>query len=278
MTLLIAEGKEEDAKAFLNYLDSKKLSDKTIQLYLEYYLKMPVHEFKREFNNKEVFEFLNKNNNNSVVRAFIKNYFEYRGINHIHIPTKTGRRKSRILRLLSEAEKKTLLIRLYNYKFKFGLCYELTYYGALRSAELLNIHINDFLWREWKAESKEPCKLIVRGKGDRERFIFIPFPTMVRVAKYIKSLPDAEVDTKLFTFHYKFWHRTLSFLSKKYLGRKVNPHLIRHTRATDLSNAGVSIQIIKEFLGHSSITTTEIYIKPDRERILESLKKHYFEI
>lgn len=69
----------------------------------------------------------------------------------------------------------------------------------------------------------------------------------------------------------------LKELYPNYFKGSYHPHSFRHSKATHLYNNGIPLLYIKDFLGHSSITTTEIYATPDtkkqREIILENAKE-----
>ena len=55
--------------------------------------------------------------------------------------------------------------------------------------------------------------------------------------------------------------------------KRVHPHLVRHTRATHLYRSGMPLSYIAEFLGHASVTTTEIYASASTEMLREALEK-----
>lgn len=65
--------------------------------------------------------------------------------------------------------------------------------------------------------------------------------------------------------------RTLG--KKAEVGRRVYPHLIRHTTATFLLRYGMPFEEVQNYLGHENINTTRIYAKSDRDSMINSFKK-----
>jgi site-specific recombinase XerD len=71
----------------------------------------------------------------------------------------------------------------------------------------------------------------------------------------------------------------VSYIIKKYAdngtdsGERVTPHIFRHTKAMHLRRAGINMLYIRDFLGHSELSTTEIYAKADTESSREALEQ-----
>jgi integrase len=62
-------------------------------------------------------------------------------------------------------------------------------------------------------------------------------------------------------------------VSLEVLGKRINPHIFRHARAQYLMNKGLGIEFIKSFLGHSSLTSTEIYAQASPELLKREMKR-----
>jgi len=110
----------------------------------------------------------------------------------------------------------------------------------------------------------------VRGKGDKPRIVFLSNHAKYWIGQYLKLRQD--VDPYLFVAHDRasqddlthLTSRSVQRLVEKYsrvagITKKVTPHTLRHSYATDLLQGGADIRSVQSMLGHSSITTTQIY-------------------
>jgi len=153
---------------------------------------------------------------------------------------------------------------------------ELLFATGARVYELCNLKVDDVNLKEkW---------IKVYGKGSKERYIQLTNKDVISVLKqYQKDYTD-EINK---TGHYfinnrgdKISEQSIRFMVNKYAklvdaNLHITPHMFRHTVATLLLEEGVDIRYIQEFLGHSSITTTQIYTHISlnaQKRIFE--KKH----
>jgi len=271
--------KKKEIEYFIDYLNIKQLSYQTIKTYLMHYALFDVNRFQRN-PKKYSLIFLSKSVSN-VRRAFLKNYFEFRDI-PVNLPMISGRRKHTYPNILSYAELKAMRVGLYAYRYDLGIMFDLIYYGALRKQEVLNIRWSDFNFENWKDLDAKSCKLKVIGKGYREREILIPKEIIANLKNLYLSysiLIDTEIHPDELVFR-EFAGKTPETLNRYYyivskalLNRKIFPHLIRHTRATRLYEKGINVYDIKQYLGHSSIATTELYLHPDLKKMLKRVEK-----
>lgn len=136
------------------------------------------------------------------------------------------------------------------------------YYTGVRKAELLKLKRVDFNLEENIAK--------VLGKGNKERIICYPKKVKNELIVYFNSEPEKinALNVTLGQLNY------LAKLIGKHLGRKVYIHLFRHSFARNLIyNKGMDINTVSKLLGHSSLTTTMIYINPDENTIKNNYKK-----
>ncbi len=140
---------------------------------------------------------------------------------------------------------------------------ELLFSTGLRISELCRLN------REINLDKGE---LTVRGKGDKLRIVFISDRARAAIEKYLDIRTDA--DNALFVSMTRAAkprvigriipravQRLVSFYARKagIVGKRLTPHTLRHMFATDLLSNGADLRSVQELLGHSNISTTQIY-------------------
>lgn len=161
---------------------------------------------------------------------------------------------------------------------------ETLYSTGLRVSELANLNRNQV-----DLKRKE---FMVRGKGKKPRIVFLSDRAVAKIEEYLKSRDDAFEPLFINTGRpngatdiTKGEHRRLSTVSieslvRKYamlagITKKVSPHTLRHSFATDLLQNGADIRAVQEMLGHASITTTQIYTHLTNTRLREIHEKFH---
>ena len=72
-----------------------------------------------------------------------------------------------------------------------------------------------------------------------------------------------------------FWHRLKEYCLEIGLKRDISPHTLRHAFATHLLNRGADLRSVQVLLGHSDLSTTQIYTHIAKQRLSELVKKHH---
>ena len=151
------------------------------------------------------------------------------------------------------------------------------YFTGVRRIELINIKESDI--------NMDSSAIRIIGKRSKERII----PMLPKLKKSIVDylyLRSQEFNKK--NLEYLFVSRSGRQLSEKYVYRTVNeyfklvspkvkkaPHVLRHSFATHLINEGADINSVKELLGHSSLSATQVYSHTSMERIKEVFKNSH---
>ena len=151
------------------------------------------------------------------------------------------------------------------------LIIEIFYSTGIRREELINIKIDNILFSE---------KMIkIHGKRNKERMIPMLPKLSSNLLNYIKNnkpktyLFESKKSTKLSTSTiYRIINKYFRLISSKV---KVSPHVLRHTFATHMLNNGADINTIKEILGHSSLSSTQIYTKIKLPKIVNDYNKSH---
>lgn len=151
--------------------------------------------------------------------------------------------------------------------------FELAYSCGLRCEEIVNLDIDSFDWEE--------DQLRVLGKGDKMRLLPVGEPARRALERYLqrgrrplagdprepalflsksgRRLSNSDVTRRL-----RIWVANLSSAAG------VSPHSLRHSFATHLLEGGADLRTIQELLGHSSISTTQVYTRVDAARLRDT--------
>jgi site-specific recombinase XerD len=134
---------------------------------------------------------------------------------------------------------------------------ELLYSGGLRSAEAVGLDLADV---DFEREA-----LHVRGKGDKERAVPLGEEAAHHLARYLGDGRPELVRGACDAVFLSARGRRLDTSTVRRLVR--NPHRLRHAFATHLLEGGADLRTIQELLGHSSLSTTQIYSHVDARRL-----------
>lgn len=127
----------------------------------------------------------------------------------------------------------------------------LAYSTGMRVSEVCNLKISD-------VDSKRMIITIRQSKGRKDRIVALSQKILEILRLYFTEYKPKEY---LFNgqFELQYSHTSCNQIVKKYLGKDYHFHLLRHSHATALLEAGTDLRIIQKQLGHSSSRTTEIY-------------------
>lgn len=282
--------KEENAYKYIDvYLEDcslrKRLSQKTIRAYkidLEQYfnfigekkddLKM-INEY-IHFLSKKYSKYKTVKRKIASIKAFYS-YLEYEEIIAFSpfCKIRTKIKESKMLpRVIQKEDLNQIFTMLFDnldnadteYKKKLALrnitIIELLFSTGIRISELCNIHTNDISFQD--------RSLKIFGKGSKERILYLGNDQVIEFLKKYIALNETISNESGYIFLNKFntqlSEQSVRILLKNIenelkLSKHITPHMFRHTFATTLLEKEVDIRYIQNILGHSSISTTQIY-------------------
>lgn len=161
----------------------------------------------------------------------------------------------------------------------------LLYDSGARVQEIIDLSVRDI-------RLEEPATVKLTGKGKRMRYVPLMSKTKNIVEGYLKEQKllgnTASSDRPVFFNRQgkKLTRAGVSHIIKKYFAKAkqdgntlfpdtVSPHVFRHTKAMHLLQANVNLIYIRDFLGHVTVTTTEVYARADAEIKRKALEQSY---
>lgn len=276
---------------FTEYLIiDKKYSENTIKAYNNDLKKFKNFIKNKTINNidensiKDYIKYLNKENNDpktishniSTLRSFykfllIEKRIKKNPMEYIELP-KT--KKSLPKTLSIEEIDKLLDINLTDaFSFRNKAMLELMYSSGLRVSELINVKIHDI--------DISNCIIRIMGKGSKERIVPLGDYAIRYIELYLKEhrekLIKRELNDYLFLNNHGehltrqgFFKILKTIAKEKNIKTEFSPHTLRHSFATHLLNGGADLRSIQEMLGHSDISTTQIYTHVSKEKLKEN--------
>lgn len=156
--------------------------------------------------------------------------------------------------------------------YRDALMLAVLYDSGARVTEVTKIRIGDI-------RVQPPATIVLHGKGSKDRIVPLSSKTAGLISSYLQQerMQGAAFKDKLLFTNRSGGQLTragIAYILKKYVGmarseepelipEKFSPHCMRHSKAMHLLQAGVAIIYIRDFLGHGSVKTTEVYAKAD---------------
>lgn len=155
---------------------------------------------------------------------------------------------------------------------------ELLYSSGLRVSELCAARLENL--------DLDAGFIRVTGKGSKTRLIPVGVPAIATVRQYLESgrppLVRRWTGAEIFLSvrgkkltPQRVWQLIKQYASRAGIGTNVYPHLLRHSFATHLLGGGADLRIIQELLGHSDISTTQIYTHVEKSGLKAVIKKFH---
>lgn len=155
---------------------------------------------------------------------------------------------------------------------------ELLYASGLRVTELVSIQLGQL--------SMTQGVIRVMGKGSKERLVPAGEEALLWLQRYMQQGRPLLLGTKMSDVMFPskrgtmmtrqtFWHRIKIYAQRAGINRPLSPHTLRHAFATHLINHGADLRVVQLLLGHSDLSTTQIYTHVARERMKELHAEHH---
>lgn len=256
-----------DLEMFGDFLDSEKLSFDNLKT-------QNVRRFVGSLGNQNLKE-SSINRVISSLKSFYKYCVKYDIIDinpFSHVRSISGHRKIPDVLSFAEIDK---MIKMTDNTFagiRDRMILELLYSTGCRVSELTGMNVEDV--------NLKKRMILVHGKGGKSRWVFLTRGASDDVSlylplrkKYVNGSASAKVSSLVLNrCGNGISERGIRFIIEKYIraigvDKHVSPHTFRHTFATHLLNNGAGIRVVQEMLGHSSISTTQVYTHVGIDRL-----------
>jgi integrase/recombinase XerD len=264
-----------DIDKFFSYLLDKKIhsiknvNKDTVSAFLKH-LYNSGSKSNQQFSNKSVSRYI------SSLRSFFKFLESEKAVDVNPLEYTDSPKTSRVLPDVLSVEEIEKIFSLPDTESKLGLrdkaLMETMYASGLRVSEVINLRIGDIFFDEGF--------LRITGKGSKERIVPVGKSALKSINEYIKG--SRELLKKHKSEDYVFlnfrggklsrmgvWDIIKKYCGKAKIEKDVHPHTLRHSFATHLLQGGADIRAIQEMLGHSDISTTQIYTHVDKSYLIE---------
>ena len=150
---------------------------------------------------------------------------------------------------------------------------EMLYATGMRISELVNLKMTDV--------DMKRCVVKVFGKGSKERLVPFGETALDSLKSYLNDREQSSSKEIFLSNRGKkmtrvaFWQRVKIYLIRENLKNSISPHTLRHAFATHLLNRGADLRSVQLLLGHSDLSTTQIYTHIAKQRLSDVLKKHH---
>lgn len=229
------------ARNYLRYLEGRKLSKKSIARKISScraFFRYILRERKIKLN---PFEHILTPKQGKRLPSFLYPEEVIKLFNEVNLKHKNGRRDIAIL--------------------------ELIYASGMRVGEIVKIKLDDM--------DLANGEILVHGKGDKERVVLIGSHAIISIKSYLEfrvKPPKEEKTLFLGRSGSRLTSRSIERMIRKYarkagIAKRVTPHTLRHSFATHLLERGADLKIVQELLGHSSLSTTQIYTHLTKEKL-----------
>lgn len=242
----------------------------------------------KNLNKEDIQEYLRKNDKSSKTKAryltSINNFYKYLVENNLISKNpcdgiKMPKLEKKLPDYLTIEEVDNLLnIRASTaYELRNKAMLETLYATGMRISELVNLTMSNLFL--------EDHLIKVFGKGSKERLVPIGDTAIAALEEYLKFGRGELLGTKSSEYVFissrhtnitrqAFFKYIKKLCQEKGIKKNISPHILRHSFATHLLNNGADLRVVQDLLGHSDISTTQIYTHLSNEKLEQEYEKH----
>lgn len=154
--------------------------------------------------------------------------------------------------------------------FRDRTMFEVLYATGLRVSELVELHLEQINFRQGTVR--------ITGKGEKDRLVPLGEEAIDWVQRYLREIRPTILKSRrshsLFVTNraksmtrQAFWYAIKRYAAIAGIEKAISPHTLRHAFATHLLNHGADLRVVQLLLGHSNLSTTQIYTHVARERL-----------
>ena len=259
-----------DLKHYLNFLDEKGIDD------VNDISDEIIESFINCLNNKYKAKTINR------IKVSVKNFHKYLSFKYdIEDPSINVRvsKSEKRLPIYATQDEISKLMSIFDDEVPF----ELFNHAILETIYGLGLRVSECCNLKTSQVNLDDGFVKILGKGNKERIVPIPSTTNELMEKYYRNVRHLWLKSSNSYFYInrfgkniypKYVQRLITnSIIKSGIDKKLTPHKLRHSYATHLLEGGADLRAIQELLGHSDISTTEIYTHIESER----LKKTYLQ-
>lgn len=203
--------------------------------------------------------FETKSKNTIMLAAAALKFFYVEVLKKDFSDIKMPKKEKRLPSVLTPDEVRALIGGADNEKSRLIISF--LYSSGLRVSELVNLKVNDI-------NVQDGTGWVRRGKGAKDR-LFVMSPTLAQsLREYLEGRSHQYVFSKMKPLTTRNIQKIIKLTSERAgIPKKVTPHTLRHSFATHLLENGTDIRIIQSMLGHSSLSTTQVYTHVSTEQL-----------
>jgi integrase/recombinase XerD len=210
----------------------------------------------------------------STLRSFFKHLQIEHGLTDPTLEVVTGKNVRRLPKAISVDQMSAIITASYRQSepitSRDRAIVEVLYASGARVSELISIDVADLVSKDVEGETVTTLKL--RGKGGKERIVPLGSFAKSAIEDYLVRVRPGLLEKAARSSNALFlnsrgsrisrqsiWQIVLDATKAAGIKQEVSPHTFRHSYATHLLDGGADIRVVQELLGHSSVTTTQIY-------------------